>query len=111
MKHGLQIGGRAGRRVCGRLLCPHLVKVLNTVQPLRAGLKGGWDLALLQLVPVDAAEEGMIHDCLAPFWAVAQPLLNIPYKQALQQTLGIAAQKCCSTVWRCCGMPSKCHHK
>ncbi len=98
MKHRLQIGRRAGRRVCGRLLCPHLIKVLNTVQSLCAGLERGWDLALLQLVPVDAAEEGMTHDCLAPLWAVAQPLLNIPYKQALEQVLGIAAQKRCSTV-------------
>ncbi len=109
MEHGLQIGGRAGGRVCGRLLCPHLVKILHTVQSLCAGLERGWDLALLQLVPVDAAEEGMIHDCLAAFWAVAQPLLNIPYKQALQQALCIAAQKRCSTVQSCSGMPSKCH--
>ena len=110
MKHGLQIGGRAGRRVCGRLLRPHLVKVLNTVQSLSAGLERGWDLALLQLVPVDAAEEGMTHDCFAAFWAMAQPLLDIPYKQALQQVLCIAAQKRCSTVHSCYGMPSKCHH-
>jgi len=75
----------------------HILSKFSTLfNPCVLGLKG--DGISMQLVPVDAAEEGMTHDCLAPLWAVAQPLLNIPYKQALEQVLGIAAQKRCSTV-------------
>ena len=97
MKHGVKVCRGASRRVGRRLFCPHPVKILYTVHALGAGLEGGRDFAPPQLVPVDATEEGMLHDIHAAIRATAQPLVHIPCEKPLQKVLCISAQKRCST--------------
>lgn len=83
MKHGVKVCWGASRRVSRRLLCPHLVKILYTVHTLGAGLERGRDFTLAQLVPVNATEEGMLHDILAAVCTTAQPLVHIPCEKSL----------------------------
>ena len=95
MEHGLKVGWSASRGVCGGLFCPHLIKIFHTVHSSRAGLERRRDLTLLQLVPLDGTEKGVFHDSLAAIRPTAQPLLNIPSQQTLEQVLRIATEECC----------------
>ena len=40
----------------------------------------------------------MIHDSLTAVWSIAQPFVDVSSEEALQQSLCIAAQECCSTT-------------
>ena len=110
MRRGGQAQGRAGTgqaTLCFPVECNHKTQstYLLPAPPTPAGSPHGRQphLPLLQLLPVDALEEGVAHDVLGAAGAVAQALAGLLLQQALDQALHLVAQVGCNGGVRGCG--------
>eukprot|EP00955_Chlamydomonas_euryale_P114083 366252-Chlamydomonas_euryale.AAC.8 len=89
----LHVGTCTHTCVTWLLQCPHLVKVLNRVAADHLGFERAFDLAPLQLCPVDRAEKRVAFDLLGAVWPTAKALVRVAAQQSLEQRQRLCRQE------------------